>query len=202
MKKIKYEESSFFKQIFIILLTIYTILRLIIILQIKYYRIPNYYNSIHFPLTLILYAFIITVLIFSFLSYKTCCCLYDSKQIMYINRLIRRKNTVIFNDVHYVRFDKKGVHFYPSISSWSNNEKELFKIPFFRFGRIDPIDIKHLYEDLLNNDSIVVEKTYSILPGHGPRWKIVSYIYLLLSIIVFMNYAQPLKVIVVLFMNH
>ncbi|MDY6038471.1 MAG: hypothetical protein SPI74_05785 [Eubacterium sp.] len=199
MNRIVYRSTSIFRQVFLALCLGFVLLRLGIILELIFFKIEKYSQAFNIPLTIVSYVVIIFALLFLFSLHRKFIIEYDDNTISYQNRLTRKTKRLSFSESNYVLMNKKGIYFYKSKSDMSS---ELLKIPFYRFGFVDAVLTNNLFKKLISDESITVEKQFKILPGHEPVWKLASWVYGVLAVLTFMQYATPIKVFVILLSNH
>lgn len=201
MNKIQYHYSHITKQLFVLTLLLYTLLRFLIMAEIMIYKIDGYYEATNIPLTLLLYFFIFALLLCLLCSYKFCYSTYDVHSLTYRNKLTRKEKTLEFSQVRMALFDTMGVKFYTS-EHGSTEDKPDFFLPFFRGGIIQAVQIDKLYKKMKADENIRVQKTFRVLAGYTKKWKALAVVYGFLAVITFMTCATPLTVVIVLFQSH
>lgn len=202
MKKISYCRTNNMKLLLFAFALIYFILRMLIVVEIQIFKIPEYYGSINIPLTIVLYiaifAVIITILTFHRHFYST----YDDNGLTYYNTYLRRQKSLDFSTVKQAVFNSRGVNFYASSDGEESGEASVFYLPFFRGGIIDAIDINSLFIDLKNREDMRVIKKFTVLPGYGKPWSILKIVYGFLAVVMMISCSTPLALVIILFQNH
>lgn len=198
-KRVRYVNTSLSKQFFLFMVLIYIILRLILVLQIVFYRITKYSNQMNIPLTLILIFALLLLCIFFMVGHRFFSIEYDENQILYkkFNKISGSINT---NEINRVIFDKKHIKFFTN--SETNLENPSLTIPLFKFGKVEAIEMNNFYNFVKSIDGITIEKRFKVLPGYDKKQKYISALYIFLAVCVFINYATPIKAIVVLLQAH
>lgn len=202
MKKIQYHYTNIAKQVFFIVCFIYVALNFTVMMEIAIFKLDKYYEAMNVPITIILYVSILIFLIVLFISYKFCYSVYDEHHITYYNRLLKGQRELYYSQARVAVFSTMGVKFYSSDEAAQANKKPLFFLPFFRFGKIEPIHINNFYKLLKGNETIKVIKKFKVLPGYSKKWTFVTILYGILAVVFFMNCATPITVIILLFQNH
>lgn len=202
--RIVYRYSSLAKQAWFYICAAYLFLWAIVFIEIKLYNVENYDFSLLSALILLVIgiAFFITI---SF-GHKACYSEYDDNTITYKNKLLLKEKSFNFKDCKVVFFDKTGIKFYNEENDMINKLAPVFKIPFFRDGKIEAVTLHAFFKKMKNreaavNDSklFVVYRSYDVVPGYGRRWKYLSFFYACLSIIALVNCCTPLSVAIGLF---
>ena len=200
MNRIQYHYTNTAKQVFILTLLLYTLLRFIIMMEIIVFKIDGYYQATNIPLTLILYAVLFAALLCLFRGHKFCYSTYDDTTLTYHNTLLRKSRSLELSRVSTAVFDTMGVKFYEA--GQQTSEKPAFFLPFFRDGIVEAIHIDKFYKKMKADESVTVLKNFKVLPGYSNKWKFVAIAYGFLAVITFMSCATPLTVIIVLFQSH
>lgn len=202
MRKLTYHYSALSKQTWFYSGILYLILTSIVYIMVEVYKVEGFYEQLNLPLTLI--ANLIGMVFFYLLSlgHKVCYSEYDSEKIVYKNRLLRKERTFYFKEAQAVIFDKSGVNFYRREEDLVNKKEPDFRIPLFRDGKIEALEMNTFFkfmkdreEALAESSSFKVYKSFKVLPGYGRKWKYVSFAYACLTLLVLMNCAKPLAVI-------
>lgn len=199
IKKVHYVNTSLSKQFFLFMVLIYIILRLTIVLQILFYGITKYSNQMNIPLTLILMLAILLLLIFLIIGHRFFSIEYDENQISYI-KFNKVSGSINISNIDKVIFDKKSIKFFDNAESHSENPR--LSIPLFKFGKVDAIEMNNFYNFIKSIEGITIEKRFKVLPGYDKKQKYISVLYIFLAVCVFINYATPIKAIVVLLQAH
>lgn len=195
MNKIQYRYTNIAKQVFLLVCFMYTLLRFIIMMEIIIFKIDGYYEATNIPMTLVMYALLFVVIIMLFRGHRFCYLLYNDSVLIYRNLILHKENRLDLSRVTAATFGAFGVKFY-------EEDKQIFFLPFFRSGIISAVQIDQFYKLLKNDNRIKVNKSFAVLPGYSNKWRLVSIAYAFLAIAVFMNFATPITVIVVLFQSH
>lgn len=201
MNNIRYIRTNVAKQVFLIMCFIWIALRFAIMLEIIVYKVEGYYQATNVPLTLIMYILLFAVVIFFFRAYKYYNIQYNDEEIIYNDRLRKKSSSIEFSKVHCAIFDKKGISFFTAPHPEQGTTPDLF-IPFHRFGKMDAIEANELFKKVKTFTHINIEKRFKVLPGYGKGNKALSYLYITLTIILFLTTATPIKVVVVLWQYH
>lgn len=198
-KRVRYVNTSLSKQFFLFMVLIYIILRLTIVLQIIFYGITKYSNQMNIPLTLILMFALLLLLIFLIIGHRFFSIEYDENQISYI-KFNKVSGSINIDEINRVIFDKKSIKFF--MDSEANLENPSLTIPLFKFGKVEAVEMNNLYNFIKSIDGITIEKRFKVLPGYDEKQKYISALYIFLAVCVFINYATPIKAIVVLLQAH
>lgn len=196
MEKIKYYYSAMSKQVFILILSLLIVTRFILFVQIMTYNINDYAGKINIQATLILYLVYLCICAFFFIAYKFFFTMFDENNATYYNKLLRKEVTINLNNVERAHLAKKGIYLYED-----SKDKPAFYLPFFRFGLISPVGVDNFYK-VLKQKNIQIEKDFTILPGHGKRWKWVSVLYTCLALLILASETQTLALVVAIFKSH
>lgn len=198
-KRVRYVNTSLSKQFFLFMVLIYIILRLTIVLQIIFYGITKYSNQMNIPLTLILMFALLLLLIFLIIGHRFFSIEYDENQISYI-KFNKVSGSINVDEINRVIFDKKSIKFF--MDSEANLENPSLTIPLFKFGKVEAVEMNNFYNFIKSIDGITIEKRFKVLPGYDEKQKYISALYIFLAVCVFINYATPIKAIVVLLQAH
>ena len=198
-KKVHYVNTSLPKQFFLFMVLIYIILRLTIVLQIIFYEITKYSNQMNIPLTLILMFALLLLLIFLIIGHRFFSIEYDENQIVY-KKFNKIAVSINIDEISRAIFDKKNIKFYKN--SEADPENPSLTIPLFKFGKVQAIEMNNFYNFIKSIDGIMIEKRFKVLPGYDKKQKYISALYIFLAVCVFINYATPIKAIVVLLQAH
>lgn len=198
-KKVHYVNTSLPKQFFLFMVLIYIILRLTIVLQIIFYEITKYSNQMNIPLTLILMFALLLLLIFLIIGHRFFSIEYDENQIVY-KKFNKIAVSINIDEISRAIFDKKNIKFYKN--SEADPENPSLTIPLFKFGKVAAIEMNNFYNFIKSIDGIMIEKRFKVLPGYDKKQKYISALYIFLAVCVFINYATPIKAIVVLLQAH
>ncbi len=198
-KKVHYVNTSLSKQFFLFMVLIYIILRLTIVLQIIFYGITKYSNQMNIPLTLILMFALLLLLIFLIIGHRFFSIEYDENQIVY-KKFNKIAGSINIDEISRAIFDKKSIKFFKD--SDGSLENPSLTIPLFKFGKVAAIEMNNFYNFIKSIDGIMIEKRFKVLPGYDKKQKYISALYIFLAVCVFINYATPIKAIVVLLQAH
>jgi len=196
MEKIKYYYSAMSKQVFILLLGLLFAIRFILLVQVTTYNINGYGENLNIGATLILYLVYLCICIFFFIAYKFFFTVFDEERAIYYNKLLRKEIEVDLNKVKRAHLTKKGIYLYGE-----GSERPIFYLPFFRWGVISPVGVDNFYK-VLKEKKIKIEKDFTVLPGHGRRWKWVSIMYTCLALFTLGSATQALSLVVAIFKSH
>lgn len=196
MEKIKYYYSAMSKQVFILILSVLIVTRFILFVQVMTYNINGYAGKINIQATLLLYLVYLFICIFFFIAYKFFFTVFDENNATYYNKLLKKEVTVNLNSIERAHLTKKGIYLYEE-----KKENPVFYLPFFRFGIVSPVGVDNFYKVLKQKD-IKIEKDFTILPGHGKRWKWVSVLYTCLALLVLGTETQTLALVVAIIKSH
>lgn len=204
MQKITYHYSALSKQTWFYSGILYLALLSAVYILVAAYRVEGFYEDLN--LTMSLLANTAGMIFFYLLSlgHHVCYTEYDDEKITYKNRLLRKSRTFYYKDAEAVIFDRWGVKFYADEQALVNKEKPDFYVPFFRDGKVEPIQLNYFFklmkdreEELTEKDEkFKVYKTFKIVLGYGRKWKYLSFAYACLTLLVLMNCSRPLSVII------
>ncbi len=193
MEKIKYYYSSMSKQVFLILVALFILLRFILLVQVVTYDINDYGNMFNMGATFFLYLFYVSICGFFFMAYKLFITEFNGSEVIYTNKILRRKRTVTLDKIHRAHLKKRGIALYEF-----GQDKPCFYLPFFRFGIISPVGVDNFYK-VLKQNNVEIQKDFDVLPGHGKRWKWVGVLYTCLALLVLAPTTQALALVVTIF---
>ncbi len=191
---IRYVRTSLAKQVFLCMCFLWVLLRFVIMMEIIIYKLDNYYERTNVPLTILMYFVLFAIVIFLMVGHRFFGVKYDDGIIVYENRILRKNKSLAAEDVKRAVLDKRKITLF-------TRDKNL-EIPFFRLGKMDAVQANDFYLYLKNRNDVEVEKRFGVMPGYEKAQKVYSAIYIILSILVFMSYATPIKVIIVLYQAH
>lgn len=198
-KRVRYVNTSLSKQFFLFMVLIYIVLRLTLVLQIVFYGITKYSNQMNIPLTLILMFALLLLLIFLIIGHRFFSIEYDENQIVY-KKFNKIAGSINIDEISRAIFDKKNIKFFKN--SEADPENPSLTIPLFKFGKVQAIEMNNFYNFIKSIDGITIEKRFKVLPGYDKKQKYISALYIFLAVCVFINYATPIKAIVVLLQAH
>lgn len=204
MQKITYHYSALSKQTWFYSGMLYLALLSVVYILVAAYHVEGFYEDLN--LTMNLLANTIGMAFFYLLSlgHHVCYTEYDSEEITYKNRLLRKSRTFYYKDAEAVIFDRWGIKFYADEQALVNKEKPDFYVPFFRDGKVEPIQLNYFFKLMKDREEELttegkkfkVYKTFKIVPGYGRKWKYLSFAYACLTLLVLMNCSKPLAIII------
>ncbi len=195
MEKIKYYYTSMSKQVFLITLALLLIARSIVFIEVIFFNINNYPTTYNLSVALFIHFVYLLITIFFFFGHKYFIAEYDENNIVYTNKILRRKNKVELKDIQKAVLGKRGISLYTS-----PQKKPCFFLPFFRLGVVSPVGVDGFYKILKSKD-ILLEKKFTILPGHGKYKKIFSVLYSCLALFTLAYLTQALALIFAIIKN-
>lgn len=198
-KRIHYVNTSLSKLFFLFMVLIYVVLRLTLVLQIVFYGLTKYSDQMNIPLTLILMFALLILCIFLMIGHRFYSVEYDENRILY-KKFNKVSDSINVDEIGKVIFDKKSIKFFDDVESSSENPR--LSIPLFKFGKVDAIEMNNFYNFIKSLDYVAIEKKFKVLPGYDKKQKYISAIYIFLAVCVFINFATPIKAIVILIENH
>lgn len=196
MEKIKYYYSSMSKQVFLIIVGFFIVLRFILFMQVVKYNINDYGSMFNVGATFLLYFCYLMICVFFFTSYKMFFTEFNHEEAAYINRLNRRRQRVKLDEISKAHLRKRGIYLYKK-----DEETHCFYIPFFRFGIISPVGVDSFYK-MLKQRNIEIQKDFDVLPGYGKSWKWIGIIYTCLALLTLAPTTQTLALVVAIFKSH
>lgn len=202
MNKITYRPATIFRQIFFIMIFLYILLRFLVMAEIVMFKVPKYYDNLNIPLTIVLYVILFTISIYCIRMPRLFNIEYNEHKVVYNNLFTKKSTTVNLDEVGFAHLSKKGIHLYSSEDHKRLGKEPLITLPFMRFGIIDAIGINDFFRLLKSKGDIGIQKDFKVLPGYEKKWKIVPWLYGLGSVIVFGQWAMPIKVLIVLWQSH
>lgn len=194
MNKIRYYYSAMSKQVFLILLILFFIIRFALITEIVIYDIQGYGDSFNLVATFILYALYLAVSVFFLIGYKFFYAEFDKDTVTYHNKLTKKSVTANLNDICKATLTKKGVFLYKD----ENASQACIHIPFWRLGKISPVGIDDFYK-LLKTKDIIIDKQFKVLPGYGKSKGFTSLVYSCLALFALGSLTQTLALFVAIF---
>ena len=200
--RITYTYPNIMRQIMYLVIIFYTLLHCGVMTEILVFRIEGYYENVRILPTYLLYALAFAVEIALFFGYKFCYSTYDSKTLTYHNRLLHREKTLDLTKVKFAIFDKFCVKFYDKTTVDSDHDIPIFRIPFYRLGFIDAVEIDRLYKMLCARGDVGVAKTYKKLLGYSNPWKLLILFYGIFIYAFLVNCVTPVTAFLVLWQSH
>lgn len=196
MYKIPYTYTNKSKIVFYLMVLAYFVLRLILMIQIKVYKLEGY--EVFLLPTILYYLIIFIVLTGIFFGYKFFFTTYNEDTVTYHNILLKRSASIQLDEVRCAIFGKNGVHLYKTDTP-DSAEKPDFTIPFFRLGIIDAVPINNFFERLISRNTIRIEKHFKVLPGYSKSWTILALVYAFLTFCILIISMQLLYTVIILF---
>ncbi len=196
MKRIKYYYSTMSRQVFLILLMFLVLARFIIFYEVIVFDINNYADSYNIGASILLYTVYLGTCLFFFFGHKFFYTDYNETEIIYYNRILRKKNIMRIEEISKAILGKRGISLYAA-----NNENASLFIPFFRLGIVSPVGVDEFYK-LLKTKNISIEKNFTKLPGHGSSRKAFSLIYSCLALLILASLTQSIALARAIFIGH
>lgn len=196
MNRIKYYYSAMSKQVFLILLCLFFIVRFALFAEIVIFDVQGYGDSFNIGGTFILYILYILICIFFFIAYKLFYTEYDENTAVYHNKLLKKQISADLSRLRKASLTKKGVFLYYD----ENSSEACLYIPFWRFGKISPVGIDDFYK-LLKSKDIIIDKQFKVLPGYGKSKNLTSLIYSCLALLTLGSLTQSLALFVAILKN-
>ncbi len=185
MNRIQYYYSAMSRQVFLILLMLLILARLTIFLEVIVFDINNYTASFNIVASILLYAIQLGICLFFFFGHKYFYSEYNETEIVYYNRLLRKKQEIKIARAASALLGKRGITLYDT------NQEPLFYLPFFRLGIISPVGVDGFYK-ILKAENISIEKQFTTLPGHGASKKVLSIFYSCLALFTLASLTQAI----------
>lgn len=202
MRKLTYTYTNVPKQLLFYICAFYLVLRSMMDILIVAFQVEGYVDRINLPLELSVNAVFFVLWLLLSNGHKVCYSEYDSKRVVYHNRLLRSKKEFLFSDAKAVFFDKKGIRFFANKEDAADKSKAIFFLPFFRDGKINAVEHKQFFDMLKdrenavgNAENFVVYRSYKEVPGYARKWKYVAFAYACLDVLLALNCATPLAII-------
>ncbi len=189
MEKIKYYYTSMSKQVFFILLALLIVARAVVFMEVILFNINNYSTTYNLEVAFFVQFVFLLITIFFFFGYKYFTAEYDENNIVYTNKILRSKNKVELKDIQKAVLGKRGISLYTD-----PQKKPCFFLPFFRLGVVSPVGVDGFYK-ILKTKGILIEKKFTILPGHGRYKKIFSVFYSCLALFTLAYLTQTVALI-------
>lgn len=202
MKRINYRHTNLPKQILFFAILVYIVLLAVIMLEIAVFKLEGFYEETNYLLTVPLYAVYISIAWCLVRQHKFFYGEYDDNTLTYYNKLLRKKSSFNLSDAKLAVFDNRGIKFYANADITPGKDQPLFFFPFFRGGIIEAISVNNFYKEMMAREDMQVIKTFKVLPGYGKKWKILSFAYAVLAVILCSSLATPVATIITIFQNH
>ena len=202
MKRINYRHTNLPKQILIFAALAYVVMLAIIMAEIAIFKLDGFYEETNFLLTSVLYAVYFVVLFCLLRQHRFFYGEYDENTLIYHNKFLRKELSFNLSDAKLAVFDTFGIKFYTDANINPSTDKPLFFFPFFRGGIIEAISVNNFYKELMAREDMQVIKNFKVLPGYTKKWRIVSFVYAFLAVILCSSLATPIATIVTIWQNH
>lgn len=202
MKRIHYRYTNLPKQILIFAALAYVVMLAIIMGEVALFKLEGFYENTNFLLTIPLYIVYFAVLFCLLRQHKFFYGEYDENTLVYHNKFLRKERSFNLSDAKLAIFDTFGIKFYASVDINPSADKPLFFFPFFRGGIIEAISVNNFYKELMTREDMQVIKNFKVLPGYTKKWRIVSFIYAFIAVLLCSSLATPIATIVTIWQNH
>lgn len=200
--RITYTYPTIVRQIMYLAIFFYVLLNFGVIAEIMIFKVEGYYENVRPLMTFLIYMVVFAVIIALFFGYKFCYSEYDASTLTYHNRLLRREKTLDLTQVRFAIFDRFGVKFYNTTTVDSDKDTPIFKIPFYRLGFVNAVEIDRLYRFLAARGDVGVVKTYKTLIGYSNPWKLLIVFYGIFVYAFLVNCITPVTAFLVLWQSH
>ena len=200
--RITYNYPTIVRQIMYLTIFFYALLHYGVMAEIMIFKVEGYYENVRPLMTLLIYLVVFAVIIGLFFGYKFCYSEYDAKTQTYHNRLLRKEKTLDLTQVRFAIFDRFGVKFYNTTTVDSDKDTPIFRIPFYRLGFVNAVEIDRLYRFLAARGDVGVVKTYKTLIGYSNPWKLLIVFYGIFVYAFLVNCITPVTAFLVLWQSH
>ena len=200
--RITYNYPTIVRQIMYLTIFFYALLHFGVMAEIMIFKVEGYYENVRPLMTLLIYLVVFAVIIALFFGHKFCYSEYDGSTLTYHNRLLRREKTLDLTQVRFAIFDRFSVKFYNTTTVDSDKDVPIFKIPFYRLGFIDAVELDRLYRFLASRGDVGVVKTYKTLIGYSNPWKLLIVFYGIFVYAFLVNCITPVTAFLVLLQSH
>ena len=200
--RITYTYPTIVRQIMYLVIFFYALLHFGVMAEIMIFKVEGYYENVRPLMTFLIYLVVFAVIIALFFGYKFCYSEYDASTLTYHNRLLRREKTLDLTQVRFAIFDRFGVKFYNTTTVDSDRDTPIFKIPFYRLGFVNAVEIDRLYRFLAARGDVGVVKTYKTLIGYSNPWKLLIVFYGIFVYAFLVNCITPVTAFLVLWQSH
>lgn len=200
--RITYNYPTIVRQIMYLTIFFYALLHFGVMAEIMIFKVEGYYENVRPLMTLLIYLVVFAVIIALFFGHKFCYSEYDGSTLTYHNRLLRREKTLDLTQVRFAIFDRFSVKFYNTTTVDSDKDVPIFKIPFYRLGFIDAVELDRLYRFLASRGDVGVVKTYKTLIGYSNPWKLLIVFYGIFVYAFLVNCITPVTAFLVLWQSH
>ncbi|MGN1414688.1 MAG: hypothetical protein ACI4WY_10645 [Anaerovoracaceae bacterium] len=200
--RITYTYPTIVRQIMYLAIFFYVLLNFGVIAEIMIFKVEGYYENVRPLMTFLIYLVVFAVIIALFFGYKFCYSEYDATTLTYHNRLLRREKTLDLTQVRFAIFDRFCVKFYNTTTVDSDKDVPMFKIPFYRLGFVNAVEIDRLYRFLASRGDVGVVKTYKTLIGYSNPWKLLIVFYGIFVYAFLVNCITPVTAFLVLWQSH
>ncbi|MDD6815950.1 MAG: hypothetical protein PUE84_05845 [Firmicutes bacterium] len=200
--RITYTYPTIVRQIMYLAIFFYVLLNFGVIAEIMIFKVEGYYENVRPLMTFLIYLVVFAVIIALFFGYKFCYSEYDASTLTYHNRLLRKEKTLDLTQVRFAIFDRFGVKFYNTTTVDSDKDTPIFRIPFYRLGFVNAVEIDRLYRFLAARGDVGVVKTYKTLIGYSNPWKLLIVFYGIFVYAFLVNCITPVTAFLVLWQSH
>ena len=200
--RITYTYPTIVRQIMYLAIFFYVLLNFGVIAEIMIFKVEGYYENVRPLMTFLIYLVVFAVIIALFFGYKFCYSEYDANTLTYHNRLLRKEKTLDLTQVRFAIFDRFGVKFYNTTTVDSDKDTPIFRIPFYRLGFVNAVEIDRLYRFLAARGDVGVVKTYKTLIGYSNPWKLLIVFYGIFVYAFLVNCITPVTAFLVLLQSH
>ena len=200
--RITYTYPTIVRQIMYLAIFFYALLHFGVIAEIMIFKVEGYYENVRPVMTFLIYLVVFAVIIALFFGYKFCYSEYDASTLTYHNRLLRKEKTLDLTQVRFAIFDRFGVKFYNTTTVDSDKDTPIFRIPFYRLGFVNAVEIDRLYRFLAARGDVGVVKTYKTLIGYSNPWKLLIVFYGIFVYAFLVNCITPVTAFLVLWQSH
>lgn len=200
--RITYTYPTIVRQIMYLAIFFYALLHFGVMAEIMIFKVEGYYENVRPLMTFLIYLVVFAVIIALFFGYKFCYSEYDASTLTYHNRLLRKEKTLDLTQVRFAIFDRFGVKFYNTTTVDSDKDTPIFRIPFYRLGFVNAVEIDRLYRFLAARGDVGVVKTYKTLIGYSNPWKLLIVFYGIFVYAFLVNCITPVTAFLVLWQSH
>ena len=200
--RITYNYPTIVRQIMYLAVFFYALLHFGVMAEIMIFKVEGYYENVRPLMTFLIYLVVFAVIIALFFGHKFCYSEYDASTLTYHNRLLRKEKTLDLTQVRFAIFDRFGVKFYNTTTVDSDKDTPIFRIPFYRLGFVNAVEIDRLYRFLAARGDVGVVKTYKTLIGYSNPWKLLIVFYGIFVYAFLVNCITPVTAFLVLWQSH
>ena len=200
--RITYNYPTIVRQIMYLAVFFYALLHFGVMAEIMIFKVEGYYENVRPLMTFLIYLVVFAAIIALFFGHKFCYSEYDASTLTYHNRLLRKEKTLDLTQVRFAIFDRFGVKFYNTTTVDSDKDTPIFRIPFYRLGFVNAVEIDRLYRFLAARGDVGVVKTYKTLIGYSNPWKLLIVFYGIFVYAFLVNCITPVTAFLVLWQSH